>query len=283
MIVDDKDIIAIDLFAGAGGLVEGLQAAGIRVVLAQELHPQPSLTHAFNHPGTSVMVGDVRQLDVLDMERLLRSLIGDRGVDIITGGPPCQGFSSAGKKDAHDPRNSLINEFCRVVSHFRPKMILLENVPGFKKSYSGKAYNEAVSGLSALGYALSDMEINAADYGIPQKRQRFVMVGTRTDLDLTFVWQSPTHRNPGKTVVNLLEAGLLPGATVIDALGDLAFTQPGFEAHRQAILPHSGYARERRGECDLLFNHLTTRHREKAQVMFRHIPEGGTISQVPED
>ena len=283
VIKESADLVAIELFAGAGGLAEGLQAAGIRVVLAQELHPQPGLTHAFNHPGTTVMVGDIRQLDIEVMGRLIREAVGDRCVDIVTGGPPCQGFSSAGKKEFSDPRNSLFRQFCRVVEYFRPKVILLENVPGFKMAYSGKVYDEAVREFSVLGYRLDDAVLNALEFGLPQRRQRFVMVGVRKDLDIEFRWPRPTHRNPDKRVVDLFDASLPPANTVLDALGDLAFTQPGFEAHRHATAALSNYARERREGCELLFNHLTTRHREKAEEMFRHIPEGGTISQVPEE
>ena len=279
----NADIVAIELFAGAGGLAEGLQSAGVRVVLAQELHPQPGLTHAFNHPGTTVIVGDIRQLDLKVMERLVRDVIGDRKIDLVTGGPPCQGFSSAGKKEFSDPRNSLFRHFCRVVEHFKPRMLLLENVPGFKHAYSGKIYDEAVQDFTALGYRLEDTVLNVVEFGLPQRRRRFVMVGMRNDLEFDFVWPTRTHRSPDSKVVDLFDASIPPANTVLDALGDLAFVQPGFEAHRYASLPQSNYARERRGGCELLFNHLTTRHREKAEEMFRHIPEGGTISQVPED
>ena len=96
----DQQPIAVSLFAGAGGLSEGLEAAGVRVPVAAELHPQPGLTFAFNHPNTTVFVGDLRQLSARTVMNAVRRRTGRRSIDIVAGGPPCQGFSSAGKKCA---------------------------------------------------------------------------------------------------------------------------------------------------------------------------------------
>src|SRR3954469_12021385 len=113
--------VAVDLFAGAGGLGEGLMAAGVQVGAAVELHPQPALTYAFNHPGTAVLVGDIRKLPMARLGTAVQSATDKAKVDVVVGGPPCQGFSTAGKKRSNDPRNSLFNQFVRVVEHFRPK------------------------------------------------------------------------------------------------------------------------------------------------------------------
>src|SRR5689334_7909578 len=153
--------VAVDLFAGAGGLGEGLMSAGIRVAAAVEFHPQPCLTYAFNHPDTSVLVGDIRRLPLERLEEAVVVMTGKPNVDIVVGGPPCQGFSTAGKKVPEDPRNNLFNQFVRVVEHFKPKVFLLENVPGFKKMHEGRAYTQAVSLFSNLGYTLCDNLLNA--------------------------------------------------------------------------------------------------------------------------
>jgi DNA (cytosine-5)-methyltransferase 1 len=255
----------VDLFAGCGGLAEGLLAAGVDVVAAVELHPQAALTHAFNHPNTDVFAGDIRQWDPALVSPALERR--DRAsVDIVVGGPPCQGFSSAGKKVLEDPRNELFRSFVHVVEDLRPRLFLLENVPGFATRYGGTVYREASEAFRALGYELSDMEMRAADYGVPQRRRRFVMVGWLPDAAKPFSWPSP---------VNFV--------TAADALEDLAFLEPGQEATRYAQPAASLFASDRRGETDLLFNHLATQHRERAMAMMSQIPEGGTIAGVDAD
>src|SRR4051812_48202748 len=110
----------LDLFAGCGGLSEGLLSAGIDVVASVELHPQPALTHAFNHPSTSVFVGDVRAFTPGSLVNQTR-LEALNDIDIVVGGPPCQGFSSAGKKSVTDPRNSLFRAFEDLVAAIKPR------------------------------------------------------------------------------------------------------------------------------------------------------------------
>ena len=276
--------VAIDLFSGAGGLAEGLELAGIHVAAAVELHPQPALTHAFNHPETAVLAGDIRKLsfDLLAERAVQKS--GKRTVDLVVGGPPCQGFSTAGKKSADDPRNNLFRQFERTVAYFRPRAFLLENVPGFAEMHGGRAILEASKLFEKLGYRLRHSVVNAAHYGVPQRRQRFVMVGWFPDVCQDFDWPDATHANSESQKLlpafDCMTAGFV---SVQDALEDIAFLEPGWEAHKHNRRPSSEFQRERRDDCTLLFNHLATKHRERAIHMFSFIPEGGTISQVPKD
>lgn len=274
--------VAIDLFAGAGGLGEGLAAAGIDVAVAQELHPQPALTYAFNHPRTTVVTGDIRNIDLNLLASLVRTRRSPGDVDVVVGGPPCQGFSTAGKKLEHDPRNDLFLQFARVIEHFRPRMFLMENVPGFQRMYRGAAYQEAVEVFSDLGYSSLDRIISAPEFGIPQRRDRFVMVGWRGDLCEPFRWPEPTHAQPDSQG-RLPGFGLEPYITAREALSDLAFLEPGYESHTHEMEPENVFQVARRKGSDMLFNHLATRHREKAVRMFTHIPQGGTINSVPEE
>jgi DNA (cytosine-5)-methyltransferase 1 len=270
--------VAVDLFAGAGGLGEGLQSAGFDVVAAVELHPQAALTYAFNHPNSSVFFGDIRSLSSqLLLEAVIRRT-GNEAVDLVVGGPPCQGFSTAGKMNSQDPRNSLFHQFVRVVRELRPKAFLLENVPGFKNAYNGEAFNEASRLLGNIGYELADDILDASDFGLPQRRERFVMVGWLSGQVGQFEFPPPTHCPP-----TLLPTGIEHFITVEEAIGDLAFLEPGWEAHRYQARANGQYQRDRRNGCELLFNHLATRHRSQAIEMFQHIPEGGTISSVPDD
>jgi DNA (cytosine-5)-methyltransferase 1 len=272
--------IAIDLFSGAGGLAEGLESAGIRVAAAVELHPQPALTHAFNHPGTKVFAGPIQQLDLCLLAETVDATAPGRPVDVIVGGPPCQGFSTAGKKDASDPRNDLFRQFARVVDHFRPKMFLLENVPGFKKMYGGEAFLASSHLFEQLGYELSNSILYAPDYGAPQRRTRFVMVGRQPDAVAEFVWPAPTHAD-SMSQPDLFDRGDQPYETAGAALDDIAFLEPGWEAHRHQAPAERNFARDRRAQGDLLFNHLATRHRPKAVALFQRIPEGQTVAVLP--
>src|SRR5262245_43171049 len=114
--------VAIDLFAGAGGLSEGLMAAGVNVAVALEKHPHPALTYAFNHPGTSVLCGQIRNANLDRIAELIHEKTGQKRVDVIAGGPPCQGYSPAGKRRKNDRRNNLYAEFLRFVDYFQPRM-----------------------------------------------------------------------------------------------------------------------------------------------------------------
>lgn len=274
-------LTAVDLFSGAGGFSEGLAQSGIKTLIAQELHPQPALTHVFNHPGAVGVVGDIRKLDPTLISKLLLKHHNTEQVDIVVGGPPCQGFSTAGMKNKDDPRNTLFEHYCNIVAHLKPKALVLENVPGFKKMYDGQMYKAAAKRLEELGYNLSDRILNAVDYGVPQRRTRFVMVGVRKDLGLEFEWPEPTHADPESPLCgDLFSSHLEKHVSVADALADIAFLEPGEEAHQHHVDPCSTFQVERRAS-PYLFNHLASKHRDKAVEMFRLIAEGCTINSVP--
>ncbi len=274
-------LTAVDLFSGAGGVSEGLAQSGIKTLIAQELHPQPALTHVFNHPDAVGVVGDIRKLDPALISDLLLKHHGAQQIDLVVGGPPCQGFSTAGKKNKNDPRNALFEHYCNIVAHLNPKALVFENVPGFKKMYDGQMYKAAVERLQELGYILSDRILNAVDYGVPQRRTRFVMVGVRRDLGLEFKWPEPTHANPERFFGNdLFAPNLSKHVSVADALEDIAFLNPGEEAHRHHAGSLSQFQIERRAS-PYLFNHLATKHRDKAVEMFSLIAEGCTINSLP--
>ncbi|WP_156373030.1 DNA cytosine methyltransferase [Deinococcus sp. Leaf326] len=269
-----RKLVAIDLFAGAGGFGEGLELAGIKVAAALELHPHAGLTYAFNHPDTEVFIGDIRETEFSIVLNSIKKKHHTDEIDLITGGPPCQGFSTAGKKNSEDPRNNLFRQYARAVEFFKPQYFILENVPGFKKMYGGFAYEQSKKLLEDLGYKTKDAILSAPDYGIPQRRNRFFMIGWRKSLAEPS-WPSTTHGN------HSLFGNGLPIVTIEEALGDIDFLAPGFETHYipgQAASPYQEGLRH----GDLIYNHLATQHREKAVEMFSYIPEGKTISQVPD-
>jgi DNA (cytosine-5)-methyltransferase 1 len=277
----DELPVAVDLFSGAGGLSEGLEMAGFRVASAVELHPQAALTHALNHPDCEIVASGVEQVDFLNLRATLRERYGVERPHLVAGGPPCQGFSTAGKKRAKDPRNELFKEFVRAVGALDPLLVLLENVPGFKKMHRGVAYEETRDLLQEIGYETDDRIVQAYEHGVPQRRQRFILIGWKPELIDAAQWPDPDFSYSASAEAP--DPSLSPAVTIAEALADLAFLEPGWEAHRHSEKASSRYAGDRRSGTSLLFNHLATAHRPKAVEMFRKIPEGGTIASVDPD
>ena len=255
--------------------------AGFQLAASVELHPQAALTAAFNHPESQAITGDIQSLDLHVLDKSIQERVGKSTVDLVAGGPPCQGFSSAGKKQKNDPRNTLFRSFVAVIEHLRPRMFLMENVPGFYSRYGGEAYKEAKSAFSHLGYEMVDTIIYAPDFGVPQRRKRFVMVGWLPGEVNDFSWPTPSHGRSSEQAD--LFTSFLPYETAGEALEDLSFLEGGFEANRYSGNPANPYAQERRNNNELLLNHLATAHRSRALRMFAQIPPGGSIRQLPEE
>lgn len=166
---------SIDLFAGCGGLTEGLRAAGFDTKVAIELESDAAATYKLNHPKTNVIQKDIRKIDVKDIKKVLN---GEK-LHLLAGCPPCQGFSSVRrlnkKKNIRDKRNNLVVEYFRLVEELRPLTIMMENVPGLKDYY---LFKDIVKKLENIGYSIDIEVVNVKNYGVPQQRRRLVMVGS---------------------------------------------------------------------------------------------------------
>ena len=166
---------AIDLFAGCGGLTQGMHEAGFHTKVAIELEPVAVDAYKLNHPNTHVIQNDIRKVDVAEIKKLLN---GEQ-LHLLAGCPPCQGFSSVRrlnkKKSVRDKRNSLVVEYFRLVKELRPLTIMMENVPGLKDYY---LFKDIVKELHELGYNPKVEVVNVKDYGVPQSRRRLVMIGS---------------------------------------------------------------------------------------------------------
>jgi DNA (cytosine-5)-methyltransferase 1 len=206
---------AVDLFSGAGGLIISLKNAGFNVVMANEINPRFAKTHRHNFPDIPLIEKDIRELS--DNE------LADHSVDLVVGGPPCQGFSVFGKRrfvntqgynPKNDPRNFLVYEYLRVVEKLNPKFFFLENVKGFLSLDGGLFVEEIKQAFRALGYENIWCELVCAlDHGVPQERYRMFMVGNR--IGTNFVPPSPSHFSP--------ESGKTPQyRTVGEAIMDIA-------------------------------------------------------------
>lgn len=174
----DGALRCIDLFAGAGGLSEGLSEAGFHSLFAVEVVPTYAQTYEFNHRGAQVTTADIRTLDAEEIRKRLGIERGE--LDLIAGGPPCQGYSiNAPVRSVLDHRNHLFKEYLRFVDAFQPRCILIENVPGLVSFESGRTLHAILDSLAELGYGADVRILGAAYYGVPQMRWRTVIIGTR--------------------------------------------------------------------------------------------------------
>ena len=213
--------IAIELFAGCGGLSAGLEKAGFKVISAVEINPVAAKSYELNHPDVSIHISDVSSIHAEDF----RKDVGENvEIDLLAGCSPCQGFSRLRKgEDAlNDPRNQLVLQYLRLVKELRPKTILMENVPGLIKSEQGKeVFQKVQRKLKRLGYTVSFRIVDAADYGVPQFRKRFVLLGTRIGKNEIGI-PDPVYGNPDK-----YDKELQPWKTVRETIGSLPALENG--------------------------------------------------------
>lgn len=265
---------ALDLFSGAGGLSLGLHLAGFEVAAAVEVDAWAADTYEANFSSVPLVRADIVELS----DRVLTKY---KGVDLVAGGPPCQGFSIAAshRRDATDPRNLLYLQFVRAVSVIKPRMFLVENVPELQrvKLPGGQGLlDDFTSRLSSLGYTVQRFLLNAADFGVPQVRRRLFLLGFRSPGPIVGV--QPTHMVRGALFCR-------PWLTVKDAISDLPATLPP-ETNEDTAFPYgtpplTAYQAQMREGCSTVFNHVPMRHTTRLVERFRHIPIGGNESEVP--
>jgi len=192
-----KKIKIISLFSGSGGLDLGFLSTGkYSVIFANDFNPQACETYSHNI-GDHVVCEDIAKISNL------------KTADIIIGGPPCQGFSTANpSRSFDDPRNQLFNEYARILKEVKPKMFLMENVSGMVTMQKGKVFELIKKELTSCGYKVYSQLLNAKDYGVPQSRRRIIVIGVRNDIDKVFKFPEPTHdentyQNVGDTLFSL--------------------------------------------------------------------------------
>ena len=274
--------IGVDLFAGAGGLSLGFEQAGFSVLAAVEYDPIHAATHQFNFPPCATICRSVAEIDGEYIRA--QSKIGRREVDVVFGGPPCQGFSMIGKRALDDPRNSLVYHFTRIVSELKPKYFVFENVRGLTVGEHKRFLQEIIAEFASKGYSVVEdyKVLNAANYGVPQDRHRLFLMGARIGQEVPD-YPKTTHDMPGKS----LSFGFGESTpTVWDALGDLP------EADDYDVLLErdwteakfkrpSEYARPLRQDpsaraCQVLSSSMRTVHTPLSRKRFRATPHGET-------
>ena len=246
---------AIDLFAGCGGLSKGFMDAGFDIIVGVDNDQDALNTFALNHNGAKPLNADLSKQETFDE---IKRIAGDRTIDVIIAGPPCQGFSTIGKRissdpekrKAFDPRNTLFREYIRVLNCLKPKFFLMENVQGLLTRDKGRIFEEIKETFKKTGYEFNYVILNAADYGVPQIRNRVFFFGNRVGVKM----EPPSPCCDGTDEH--------PYKTVGEAIGDLADLSD-----------------------DLEFNHVALKHGEINLRRYALIPEGGRLpeDQLPEE
>jgi DNA (cytosine-5)-methyltransferase 1 len=270
--------IAIDLFAGAGGLSLGLEQAGFDVAAAIEIDPIHCAVHEYNFPQTKVICASVTQLT----GEKIRKLSGLQGldVDLLAGGAPCQGFSMMGKRALDDPRNQLVQHFVRLVSEIQPKYCLFENVKGLTLGKHVKFLDELITALQDIGYQVQSpyRVLNAVDFGVPQNRQRLFLMAARSDQIL------PEYPNSSRKKITVADAiADLPDADQFDTLLEMDSlsllweTQSSYAKQlRGQTKDSSDFSHPREFDYQSLTASMRTIHTDLSRKRFHTTPAGTT-------
>jgi DNA (cytosine-5)-methyltransferase 1 len=218
-----KRPIAIDLFAGCGGMSLGLEAAGFDVAVAVEIDPIHSLIHHHNFPYGTTICKDISAVQGREIFQALDDGGFGEHIDLLVGGPPCQGFSLIGKREVADPRNSLVFEYLRIVRETRPKHFIFENVPGMTTGKHKAFLSDLIKQFEAMGYVIRHpvKVLDATTFGAPQKRKRLILMGSRADQPL-IDYPQPTHMILESGEYDLFALPLGKTLTVGEAIGSLS-------------------------------------------------------------
>lgn len=286
----------IDLFSGAGGLSEGLRQAGFHSLYANEVIKTYSETYARNHPDTLVDQRDIRSVDAKSIRQKLKLEQGD--LDLLAGGPPCQGFSiNAPIRSNDDSRNHLFREFIRFVDEFQPKAVLIENVPGLVSFENGMTLQAILDELTNHGYYADVRILYAPHYGVPQTRWRTIIIGMKYQKDIQAAFPQPeydaplrvnfTSRFDGRNIIGFPKKNnLQPYISVKDALSDLPVLsngESGSECKNYRSLPQNRFQYLMREFSNGVFNHEAPRLSKINLERLKYIPAGGNWTNIPDN
>jgi DNA (cytosine-5)-methyltransferase 1 len=221
-------------------------------------------TYRQNLKSHRCMIADLSNVSPTEICRFFDIRSGE--IDVIAGGPPCQGFSTVGKRDGDDPRNKLWNHFRDIVAAFEPKYLLIENVEGLIVTQRGKVRDSIIRAFRGIGYELECRLLKAADFGVPQLRKRTIFLGTRI----------------GERRVEFPEPTMKKHVSVSEAIFDLPALDAGQCTHRYGKSPISEYQRARRKDVEILTHHQAANHPPHLIKLLAHIPDGGNRKSIPD-
>ena len=254
----------IDLLCGAGGLSYGFERAGFNILLGIDNDAKALETFELNHNGAKSICGDITEITYKDH---IAPLLDGKKVDVIIGGPPCQGFSLSGPRNFNDPRNKLYLSYIRLVAEIQPKAFVIENVPGLVGLFNGEVKDNIIKTFAEMGYEVKYKILCAADYGVPQNRKRVVFVGVKGENNFEY----PALQTEQVSC----EMALSDLPPLVDVLGE--------DVQRYATVPQNDYQKLMRENSGEVRNHIAATHSEKVQHIISLVPDGGNYKDLPEE
>lgn len=268
----------IDLFSGCGGLSIGFVNDGYNIIKAVEFDTVIAETYKRNHPNVEVIIDDIKNIDNTNV-------FNYKQADVIIGGPPCQGFSMAGARIRSgfidDPRNYLFKHYFNVVKKVRPKFFVMENVKGMKTMQSGQIFNEIIETFSNPNYLDNKpynvyyKVIKAVDFGIPQKRERLIIIGSNQPIEnFEDLW------NKTKNKIKIKHPSFFDHVTVKDAIGNLS--KPSDDGIVNNNKPRNNYQKFLATKSKVITNHNATKHSNLAKNRMHKIKNGENYTVLNE-
>lgn len=254
---------AIDLFCGAGGLSEGFKQAGFEIVAGIDKDKESLETFKKNNPESIAIEMDLGKTFGFESSPLKE--ISDKKIDVVIGGPPCQGLSIAGKQMANDPRNMLYKAYFKMIKHYEPRAVILENVPTILSLYDGKIAKAIIKNFEEMGFKTSVLRLNASDYGVPQNRRRVFFVALKSGMP----FDPPEPFTNGAPI------------TTRDALDDLPTLENETESFAYVKEPSNTYQKMMRDGTTKLENHWAVQHTEKTKKIISLVPDGKNYKSLP--
>ena len=244
----------LDLFAGVGGLSYGFNNDDtFNIIAANEVLPDMAKAYLLNHPNVKMFNCDIKNFNI------------NKQIDLIIGGPPCQAYSTVGKRDEKDSRAYLFQEYFRLVKQLNPKMFLFENVTGLLSIQKGQLFQTIIELFKSIGYTIQYKILNSADFGVPQIRNRIFIIGTKSKTQFNF---------PNKTTNKYL--------TIKDAISDLPFIGNGQSDNKYSTKPNNDYQKLMRQNCPtILTEHNATKNNEKLIKLMEWLKDGQTPINAP--
>lgn len=267
----------IDLFCGCGGFSKGFQDAGHNVLLGIDAWEDAAITYQHNFPNAKVINKDITTIRSQEILNTLNMQKSD--IDVIIGGPPCQGFSLSGKRMIDDPRNILYKSFVEIVGEIKPKVFIMENVPGLIRLFGGSVKDSVIEDFSSLGYDVQYQILSSDNYGVPQKRKRVFFVGINKEKIVNtkkFIFPAEMHGD-----AFWLENYI----TCEQAISDLDFIPDDValdECIEYKLESTNLYQQKMRANSKHVFNHVATIHKEKTKEIIALVPDGGNYKSLPD-
>ncbi len=260
-----KKIKVMDLFAGVGGLSYGFANNDkFEIVLANEYEKDIAKAYSLNHPTVAMLNCDIKEIGENEINKY-----ATHGIDLVVGGPPCQSYSTLGKRQM-DERAHLFEEYCRVISIVKPKAFVFENVSGLMSMQGGKLIEHIKEKFSELGYNVKSKLLNAVDFGVPQYRERVFLVGVRGENN--FEYPMPTHGD-----------GLLAYRTVEDAFSDMPKMESAESKSKYETEASNDYQEWLREKTDCITENDSPKNGEHLVRIMKALPDGGSKDDLPED